>query len=185
MSGIDRPTTGRVYWDGVAPPSRRAWAALRGSQIGIVFQEFNLLPTLTAQENVEMAMVGRSMSSAIREARATQALKRVGLGARLNHLPTQLSGGERQRVAIARSIVNEPRMLIADEPTGNLDSANAAIVADLLLNLHETTGMTLVLVTHDDGLARRCKRLVRMKDGHIIEDRRPGTVQPLAGVARS
>ncbi len=144
---------------------------MRGSEIGVVFQEFNLLPTLTAIENVEMALLGRGISSASRRSRAIKALERVGLISRLSHLPNALSGGERQRVAIARSIVNSPSLLLADEPTGNLDSANAALIIDLLLGLHEDSGMTLVLITHDEGIAARCSRCIRIKDGEVVEDR--------------
>jgi putative ABC transport system ATP-binding protein len=172
MSGIDRPTAGRILWNGKPIASRREWARLRGSDIGIVFQEFNLLPTLTARENVEMALFGRA-GAAERRTRAQAALERVGLGHRLGHLPHAMSGGERQRVAIARSIVNAPRLLLADEPTGNLDSANAEVVADLLLGLQRDTGTTLVLVTHDERLAGRCKRIVRVRDGAIAADSAP------------
>jgi predicted ABC-type transport system involved in lysophospholipase L1 biosynthesis ATPase subunit len=171
LSGIDRPTAGRILWNGTAVKSRRAWARLRRNGIGIVFQEFNLLPTLTAAENVEMALMACGVPAAERLARAAAALERVGLAHRVKHLPHALSGGERQRVAIARSIVNAPRLLLADEPTGNLDSANAAIVAELLFNLQRDTGMTLVLVTHDERLAARCRRCVRMRDGEVADDR--------------
>ena len=173
LSGIDRPTSGRILWNGKPVASRRDWARLRGADIGIVFQEFNLLPTLTACENVEMALFGRGAGAAERRTRAQAALERVGLSHRLGHLPHAMSGGERQRVAIARSIVNAPRLLLADEPTGNLDSVNAEIVADLLLGLQRDTGTTLVLVTHDERLASRCKRIVRMRDGAIVADSAP------------
>ena len=171
MSGIDAPTSGRVLWDGQPVTSRRKWAQLRARSIGIVFQEFHLLPTLTALENVEIAMFGHGIKPAVRSTRAKAALRRVGLGARLDHRPSALSGGERQRVAIARSIVNWPTLLLADEPTGNLDSANAAMIADLLLELHVVGNMALVLVTHDEALARRCERQIRIKDGAIAAPR--------------
>jgi predicted ABC-type transport system involved in lysophospholipase L1 biosynthesis ATPase subunit len=171
LSGIDAASGGEVLWNDLPPRSRREWASLRGTEIGIVFQEFNLLPTLTAIENVEMALLGRGISAATRRMRSVKALERVGLIARLDHLPSALSGGERQRVAIARSIVNAPSLLLADEPTGNLDSANASLVIDLLLGLQDDTGMTLVLITHDENLAARCGRCVRMKDGEVVEDR--------------
>ena len=138
---------------------------------GMVFQEFNLLPTLTASENVEMALMGHGIPAEERRVRAEAALGRVGLAHRITHLPHALSGGERQRVAIARAIVNAPRLLLADEPTGNLDSANSAVVADLLFNLQRDTGTTLVLVTHDEHLAARCRRCVRMRDGEVADDR--------------
>jgi predicted ABC-type transport system involved in lysophospholipase L1 biosynthesis ATPase subunit len=170
LSGIDRPTGGQVLWNGKATASRRAWARLRRSEIGIVFQEFNLLPTLTASENVEMALMGRGIASDARRERSRGALERVGLAHRMTHLPHALSGGERQRVAIARSIVNAPRLLLADEPTGNLDSANAEVVIELLFDLQRNGGMTLVLVTHDEALAARCSRCVRMRDGKVAHD---------------
>ena len=171
LSGIDRPTSGRILWNGTPIESRRAWSRLRRDGIGIVFQEFNLIPTLSAAENVEMALMGRGVAPGEQRARAQAALGRVGLAHRTRHLPHALSGGERQRVAIARAIVNAPSVLLADEPTGNLDSANAAAVADLLFCLQRDTGMTLVLVTHDESLAARCRRCVRVRDGEIAEDR--------------
>ena len=171
LSGIDRPTSGRILWNGTPIESRRAWSRLRRDGIGIVFQEFNLIPTLSAAENVEMALMGRGVAANQQRARAQAALGRVGLAHRMRHLPHALSGGERQRVAIARAIVNAPSVLLADEPTGNLDSANAAAVADLLFDLQRDTGMTLVLVTHDESLAARCRRCVRVRDGEIAEDR--------------
>ena len=170
LSGIDCPTGGRVLWNGRWIKSRRAWARLRRREIGIVFQEFNLLPTLTACENVEIALMGRGIAAGERRELAEAALVRMGLAHRITHVPHALSGGERQRVAIARAIVNAPRLLLADEPTGNLDSANREIVADLLFNLQRDGGMTMVLVTHDDELAARCRRCVRMRDGKIVDD---------------
>jgi putative ABC transport system ATP-binding protein len=143
---------------------------VRRLRIGIVFQEFNLIPTLTALENVELALLSRNMPAKHRYTRAGMVLGRVGLDHRPHHLVTRLSGGERQRVAIARAIVNEPKLLLADEPTGNLDSATAGKIADLLFNLREMTGMTLVLVTHDDTLAARCTRQIRLRDGTVVED---------------
>ncbi len=181
LSGIDRPTGGRVLWNGTPIASHRAWARLRGKDIGIVFQEFHLLPTLTARENVEMALMGHGIAAADRRERAEAALGRVSLAHRVDHLPHALSGGERQRVAIARAIVNAPRLLLADEPTGNLDSVNTQAVADLLFNLQRDTGMTLVLVTHDEHLAARCRRCVRIRDGEVADDRvlAAATVPPI------
>jgi putative ABC transport system ATP-binding protein len=148
---------------------QRTWRKLRASQIGIVFQEFHLLPTLTAMENVELALTdGRS--SRDRQRRAAELLARVGLEARMRHLPAALSGGERQRVAIARSLANTPSLLLADEPTGNLDTANAASIMDLLLEIQQTHGTALVLATHDESLAMRCRRRVTIKDGRIVDD---------------
>ena len=170
LCGIDYPTAGTVLWEGRLLRTRQDWAWLRRLSIGIVFQEFNLIPTLTALENVELALLGRGLSAKLRYTRAGVVLERVGLEPRMHHLVTKLSGGERQRVAIARAIVNEPKLLLADEPTGNLDSVSAANVADLLFNLREKTGMTLILVTHDDALAARCPRRVRIRDGVIVDD---------------
>jgi predicted ABC-type transport system involved in lysophospholipase L1 biosynthesis ATPase subunit len=170
LCGIDYPTAGTVLWEGRPWRSRQDWAKLRRLCIGIVFQEFNLIPTLTALENVELALFGRGLSAPRRQTRAAIVLDHVGLQHRMHNLVTKLSGGERQRVAIARAIVNEPRLLIGDEPTGNLDSTSAANVAHLMFKLCEDQGMTLVLVTHDEELAARCSRRVRIKDGVIVED---------------
>jgi len=170
MGGCDLPNTGRVYWKGNLLRRFSDWKRLRGIEIGIVFQDFLLLPTLTAVENVEMAMIGQGIPERERIARATALLEEVGLGARLNHLPHAMSGGERQRVAIARSIANEPTLLLADEPTGNLDSSSAATVIDLLFDLQRKRGMSLVLVTHDEALAARCERRILLHDGQIVED---------------
>ena len=188
LSGIDRPSGGRVLWNGRWIQSRRAWARLRRREIGIVFQEFNLLPTLTACENVEIALMGRGIAAGERRELADAALVRMGLAHRMEHVPHALSGGERQRVAIARAIVNAPRLLLADEPTGNLDSANADIVAELLFNLQRDGGMTLVLVTHDEELAERRLRCVRMRDGKVVADTTrttvaaPAVAAPAAGI---
>ena len=171
LSGIDAPSSGVVYWNGSPVQSRRSWSDLRREQIGIVFQEFNLLPTLTALENVELPLFGQNLSAAEKRRRAMESLVEVGLADRVHHLPTALSGGERQRVAIARSIINSPSLLLADEPTGNLDSVNAALIADLLFNLWRSRATTLVLVTHDETLAARCQRWVRLSDGQVIEER--------------
>ena len=178
LCGIDFPSAGTVMWEGKAVRTQREWARLRRARIGIVFQEFNLIPTLTALENVELALFGRGLSAVRRQTRAAILLERVGLEARMHNLVTTLSGGERQRVAIARAVANEPRLLLADEPTGNLDSASAAIVTDLLFKLREDRDMTIVLVTHDDALAARCARRVRIKDGWIVENVYPTSVAP-------
>jgi predicted ABC-type transport system involved in lysophospholipase L1 biosynthesis ATPase subunit len=169
LCGIDYPSTGTVLWEGQPLRTQQSWTRLRRLCIGIVFQEFNLIPTLTALENVELALLGRGFSAAQRRARAAAMLDQVGLERRLHHVVTKLSGGERQRVAIARAIVNEPKLLLADEPTGNLDSVNAGVISDLLFELHDRTGMTLILVTHDDTLAARCARQVRIRDGVIVD----------------
>jgi len=170
LCGIDYPSTGTVLWNEQPVRRQAEWARLRRTSIGIVFQEFNLIPTLTALENVELALFGRGMSSKRRLARASILLDRVGLEPRMHSRVTTLSGGERQRVAIARAMANEPTLLLADEPTGSLDSVNAALVAELLFKLRENPKMTIVLVTHNEALAARCPRLVRIKDGSIVED---------------
>jgi putative ABC transport system ATP-binding protein len=168
MGGFDTSSSGIVYWKGGPVSDQTLWTNLRRSQIGFVFQEFHLLPTLTALENVDMAMSGRGLSSQARKRRATELLEQVGLGARMTHLPHALSGGERQRVAIARSIANNPVLLLADEPTGNLDSENARMVTDLLLDIHDKRKTALVMVTHDAELAARGQRRIRIKDGRIV-----------------
>jgi putative ABC transport system ATP-binding protein len=180
MTGIDRPDIGEVSWRGQKLRTRRAWTALRRDAIGIVFQEFNLMPTLTALENVEIATFGRGMGGAAQRRTATAALEQTGLAARLDHLPNMLSGGERQRVAIARSIVNKPELLVADEPTGNLDSVNARLITDLLFDLCRTRHMALVLVTHDRELALRCARRMRLRDGRVVESSRSGVAEDAA-----
>lgn len=172
LGGCDDPSSGAVYWREEPVRGQEAWRRLRSSSIGIIFQEFLLLPALTALENVEMALVGKGHSAEARRARAADLLDMVGLGARLDHLPASLSGGERQRVAIARSIANNPQLLLADEPTGNLDSLNSESIVDLLLEIQRTQGTALVIVTHDESIAARCPRRVVIKDGAIIEDRR-------------
>jgi putative ABC transport system ATP-binding protein len=171
LGGCDSPTAGAVYWRGQPVGAQDEWRRLRAARIGIIFQEFLLLPALTAIENVEMALMGKGHSTQHRRRRSTELLERVGLGARLDHLPMALSGGERQRVAIARSIANEPELLLADEPTGNLDSVNSASIIDLLLEIQRTRGTALAIVTHDEAIARQCRRRILIKDGVIVEDR--------------
>lgn len=168
MGGFDTCSSGDVYWKGQPILDQKSWTALRRSQIGFVFQEFHLLPTLTAMENVEIALSGHGLSSFAQRRRAAELLDQVGLGARMNHLPYALSGGERQRVAIARSIANRPTLLLADEPTGSLDSDNAKVVADLLLDIQRNQETTLVMVTHDSALGARGQRRIQIKDGQIF-----------------
>jgi putative ABC transport system ATP-binding protein len=169
---LSRPSAGRYRLAGRAVESLDpdGLARVRGEEIGFVFQSFNLLPRLTALENVELPLVYRRRPRRERRERARMALARVGLAARALHLPSELSGGERQRVAIARALVNRPRLLLADEPTGNLDTSTSDEILALLVELH-AEGNTLVLVTHDAAIGGRAQRLVTIRDGRIESDR--------------
>ncbi|AUY52489.1 ABC transporter ATP-binding protein [Streptomyces sp. CB01881] len=166
---LDEPTCGSYLLDGIdtAAASDAERTALRGTRIGFVFQSFHLLAHRTARENVELAMVYQRTPRGARKQRAEQALRRVGLGHRLDALPTRLSGGERQRVAIARALAAEPSLLLCDEPTGNLDSQTAASVLDLLDALHRD-GMTIAVITHDPEVARRGQRTITIRDGQVL-----------------
>jgi putative ABC transport system ATP-binding protein len=170
LAGLDRPSGGTVHLDGhdLGTMSEDARAQLRGAKVGFVFQSFQLIPTLTARENIEvpLELLGQDAG-----ARADELLARVGLADRGHHYPVQLSGGEQQRVAMARAFANKPRILFADEPTGNLDRANGQTVVDLLIGLNRDLGTTLVLVTHDLELAAKAKRMLRLADGVVVEDR--------------
>jgi putative ABC transport system ATP-binding protein len=170
---LDRPTAGRYFLDGEAVETldEEELSSLRNRKIGFVFQSFNLLPRDTALENVELPMVYAHVRIADRKRRAEQALRRVGLGDRMDHLPNQLSGGQQQRVSIARALVNDPVLLLADEPTGALDSATTQQVMELFVDLHRQ-GMTIVVVTHDPNIARFAERVVTFKDGLIVSDER-------------
>ncbi|HVA76131.1 MAG TPA: ABC transporter ATP-binding protein [Acidimicrobiales bacterium] len=170
LGALDTPTRGSLRFDGreLARESDKSLTGLRSKEIGFVFQHFNLIPTLTAQENVSVAMVPAGIPHAKRAERATELLEQVGLGHRVDHLPSRLSGGEQQRVAIARALANSPRVVIADEPTGNLDSETAAEVISVLAGLRQTAGVTLILATHDDEIGRIAETRVRLKDGSII-----------------
>jgi putative ABC transport system ATP-binding protein len=174
LAGLDTPTRGKVILDGsdLTQLSEDARAQLRGAKVGFVFQSFQLIPTLTAIENVQVPLELRGEGGA--SMRARELLERVGLGDRLDHFPSQLSGGEQQRVAIARAFVNRPRILFADEPTGNLDGATGARIVGLLEALNRESGSTVVLVTHDLALAERAQRLIRNADGAVVEDRLRG-----------
>jgi ABC-type lipoprotein export system ATPase subunit len=164
---LDRPTSGEIFFDGRPLPPRDELAGFRARAIGFIFQSFNLLPTLTACENVEIPMFEMGWPRARRRARALELLERVGLVEQRHQLPATLSGGERQRVAIARSLANEPRLLLADEPTGNLDSASALATIDLLEGLRRQQELTLFVVTHSPDIAARAGRVIRLLDGRV------------------
>jgi len=169
---LDTPTAGSYSLDGeqVAGLDQEALASVRNRKIGFVFQNFYLMPRMTAIDNVAQPLIYRGISPALRRAHAERALQRVGLGDRMRHRPNEMSGGQRQRVAVARALVGQPELLLADEPTGNLDSRTAREILDLFTQLHDE-GQTVVIVTHDPSVAACCKRLVRLHDGRIAEDR--------------
>lgn len=169
-AGLDRPTAGTVQLDGVDLNSldEEALAALRSTMVGFIFQTFQLIPTLTALENVMVPLELRGDRRA--KSQATDLLRRVGLGDRLHHYPVQLSGGEQQRVALARAFIGQPRILFADEPTGNLDAETSEVVIELLFALNREAGTTFLLVTHNLELAQRTQRIIRLKGGAIVED---------------
>lgn len=167
---LDHPSSGSLRYRGVEMSDLPDPAAYRAREIGFIFQAFHLLPTFTVEENVQIPMFGQGGSRSQRRARAVELLEAVGLSHRLGHLPVKLSGGERQRAAIARSLVNRPGVLLADEPTGNLDSRNAGQVMELLDRLQKEFRTTLVLVTHDPEVARHGTRIIRFKDGQIVSD---------------
>jgi len=168
LAGLDTPSSGKVLIAGedLTALDEDGRARVRGKHVGFVFQSFHLIPSLTAIENVMLPL--ELVGSANARGAAAEALSQVGLGARLPHYPKQLSGGEQQRVAIARAFVTHPQVLFADEPTGNLDSATGTRITDLLFELNRTTGSTLVLVTHDRSLARRCGRMLELDAGHAV-----------------
>ena len=169
LGGLDRPTSGSVDFDGrdLARTREAQMTKVRANSIGFIFQTFNLIPTLSAQENVETALVPLGVSGASRRARAAEALNSLGLGDRLRHLPGELSGGQQQRVAIARALVKEPTVLLADEPTGNLDEDTRDEIIGLLEKLWQDNGLTMVIVTHDSSIARRAQRLGTMRNGKL------------------
>jgi len=170
LGALDQPTTGEVWVAGENLAHLKNVDKFRARTIGFVFQLHNLLPTMTALENVEVPMIGQGLSAKQRMARATELLALVGLATRAHHLPSQLSGGQRQRIAIARAIANRPVLLLADEPTGALDSQSGAELLDLLGQLNRTQGMTIAVVTHDRHVAQATQRILYMKDGRIVED---------------
>lgn len=171
-AGLDRPTTGEVTLNGVklGPLNEDQRAEVRNKHVGFVFQTFQLVPTLTALENVMVPLELRGMKTSDVQRDAEELLEQVGLGDRMTHYPAQLSGGEQQRVAIARAFINKPKILFADEPTGNLDSETGETIEELLFNLNKARGTTLVLVTHDLSLAEQCQRIIRLKNGKIHKD---------------
>ena len=179
VGALDTPTSGTVHFDerDLSRASDRALTDIRASRIGFIFQQFNLIPTLSAAENVAIA-IDPKVSKPDRRARAHELLKSVGLDQRANHLPSGLSGGEQQRVAIARALANRPEVIIADEPTGNLDSQNAADVMALLDGLRSDTGVTLIIATHDEEIATHASRRIRMRDGAIVSDSSPAAMAP-------
>jgi putative ABC transport system ATP-binding protein len=183
LAGLERPAAGSVSLQGVRLDTldRDALADLRRDRIGIVFQSFHLLPSLSALDNVALPLQIAGRRDAL--GRAREQLARVGLAARLAHYPGQLSGGEQQRVAIARALIHRPRVLLADEPTGNLDDHTGTLVRDLLFELHRDTGTTMVLVTHDRAFAARCDRVLQLHDGRLHND--PGGEGAARGVCDS
>src|SRR5450432_1127569 len=174
LGGLDRPTSGELSLAGrrIDQLSERALAQLRRHEVGFVFQAYHLMDELTAQENVELPalLAGRTPRQAHRRAR--QLLERVGLAERADHLPSALSGGERQRVAIARALANDPMVLLADEPTGNLDTVTGQEILNLFGRMHKERNLTIILVTHSPEIAGQAERLIRLRDGKVIEDRK-------------
>jgi putative ABC transport system ATP-binding protein len=171
LGALDRPTEGHVRFEGrdLARLSDAELAGLRLEAFGFVFQQFNLIPTLSAAQNVEVALAPRRLTAKQRHEESARLLESVGLGPRAEHLPSQLSGGEQQRVAIARALANEPRVLLADEPTGNLDSDTGGEIVELLASLPAERGQTVILITHDPAIAAEAPRVVRMRDGRLEE----------------
>ena len=175
---LDKPSTGSYHLNGkdVERLAPNELAEIRNQEIGFIFQSFNLLPRASALSNVMQPLIYRNVFRSERKDRARQALERVGLGDRTDHLPNQLSGGQRQRVAIARALVTDPSILLADEPTGNLDSRTTVEIMDLFDALH-TEGHTLIVVTHEDEIARHCQRVVELKDGRVFHDSISGKIE--------
>ncbi|MFF8970656.1 ABC transporter ATP-binding protein [Streptomyces sp. NPDC014995] len=169
LGALDRPSAGEVVLDGVdlAELSEARLTKVRSENIGFVFQSFNLIPTLTAQENVETALVPLGVKPGERRERAAEALRSVGLGERLGHLPGEMSGGQQQRVAIARALVKRPKVLLADEPTGNLDESMRDEIMDVLETLWKEHGLTFIMVTHDSSIAKKAPRLATLRKGRI------------------
>ncbi len=183
LGALDVPDSGEIRFRGKSVANLPDLALFRSRNIGFIFQSFHLLPTLTALENVQVPMFEMSWSIRERQRRARELLEAVGMAHRLDHLPAKLSGGERQRVAIARSLANEPSILLADEPTGNLDTRHSAQIMDLLKKVHREKGNTMILVTHDPAVARAADRIITMSDGQVASDERVSTTvhEPLGG----
>ena len=169
LGALDQPTSGSLIFDGrnVGKFGEKELTQLRSRDIGFIFQAFNLIPTLTAAENVEAVMVPQEKDRAKRRARSLELLEKVGLGHRSEHLPSLLSGGEQQRVAIARAMANDPRVILADEPTGNLDSTTSEEVVNTLRSLSGEQGTTVIVVTHAEDVARHARRRIKLRDGHL------------------
>ncbi|MFI1365842.1 ABC transporter ATP-binding protein [Streptomyces griseochromogenes] len=176
LGGLDRPTEGEVILDGtdLAGLPEARLTKVRSESIGFVFQTFNLIPTLTAQENVETALVPLGIKAGERRERAAEALDSVGLGERLTHLPSEMSGGQQQRVAIARAFVKRPKVLLADEPTGNLDESMRDEIMDVLERLWKEHGLTFIMVTHDSAIAKKAPRLATIRKGRITVEENAG-----------
>ncbi|MBR9677605.1 ABC transporter ATP-binding protein [Candidatus Woesearchaeota archaeon] len=174
IGSLDIPTKGVIKLDGqdISKLHESDLAQIRGQKIGFIFQKFNLLPTFTAKENIMLPMTFQKMSQEEKLKRAENLLSLVGLGDRMNHLPSELSGGQQQRVAIARALANNPEVVLADEPTGNLDTKTGNIVMQYLKKLHKTQGKTIVLVTHDSDIAREAQRIERLRDGALVNTKR-------------
>ena len=170
LGGLDRPTAGELRFEGrdMARLKDGELSDLRLRTLGFIFQQFNLIPTLTAAQNVEVALAPRKLSAHARHERARWLLESVGLATRAHHVPSKLSGGEQQRVAIARALANEPRVLLADEPTGNLDSTTGEEIIQLLMSLSAERRQTIVVITHDTAIAARAQRQLRMRDGELL-----------------
>jgi ABC-type lipoprotein export system ATPase subunit len=187
IGALDRPTEGTVLVGGQDLREIRDLDTFRARKVGFIFQLHNLIPTLTARENVEVPMMGQPIGRGARKKRAKELLEMVGLGHRLDHLPNQLSGGQRQRVAVARALANEPTIVLADEPTGDLDTESGAEVIDLMKHLNEDLDTTFIVVTHDPAVSRETERVLIMQDGRIVHEHKVGTPfeEDLAAFRRS
>lgn len=187
IGALDRPSDGSVLVEGQDLQEVRDLDAFRARKVGFIFQLHNLIPTLTARENVEVPMMGQPISRGNRRKRAADLLEMVGLGHRLDHLPNQLSGGQRQRVAVARALANKPAIVLADEPTGDLDTDSGAEVIDLMKHLNEDLNTTFIVVTHDPAVSRETERVLIMRDGRIVHEHTVGTPfeEDLAAFRRS